>query len=118
MHSGFGGFQRRLVGPHLPGEDDLLAILRSDRAAEVGVFAARNIVLTGFDDLDAAIFPEDRRAVLGPFAIGLHLVRRHGNHESCDVHGPGSLGGVAPSLVTLRLVPDRVPYSVSALGLW
>ena len=45
-----------------------------------------------FDDLDASVFPEECRPVLGPFAIGLHLFLGHGNHESCDVHGSGCLG--------------------------
>jgi hypothetical protein len=66
VHPGFRALERRLVGPDLPGEDDLLALLCSDRAAEIRVFPARDIVLPGFDDLDAAIFPEDRRPVLGP----------------------------------------------------
>src|SRR5215470_6939769 len=92
VHFRFGGLEGRLVGPHLPGENNLLAILRINGAAKVGIFAAGDIVLPGFDDLDASIFPEDCRPVLGPFAIGLHLFLRHGNHESCDVHSSGSLG--------------------------
>src|SRR5262249_50469478 len=92
VHFCFGGLKRRLVGPHLPGEDNLLAILRINGTAKVGIFAIGDVVLPGFDDLDASVFPEDCRPILGPFAIGLHLFRRHGNHESCDVHGSGSLG--------------------------
>src|SRR5450631_267004 len=92
VHFCFGGIKGRLVGPHLPREDNLLAILRIDGAAEVGMFATGDVILPGIDDLDASIFPEDCRPVLGPFAIGLHLFLGHGNHESCDVHGSGSLG--------------------------
>src|SRR6516225_4176210 len=73
VHLCLGGFQRRLVGPYLPREHDPLALLRIDRATEVGVFAARDVVLPAVDDLDAAIFPEQRRPVLGPSAIGLQL---------------------------------------------
>src|SRR5450631_1837768 len=86
VHFCFGGIEGRLVGPHLPREHNLLAILRIDGASEVGIFSNGNVILPGFDDLDASIFPEDRRAVLGPLAIGFHLFLRHGNHESCNVH--------------------------------
>src|SRR5215471_2058909 len=90
MHLCFGGIEGRLVGPHLPREDNLLAILRIDGAAEVRIFATGDVILPRLDDLDASIFPKDCSPVLGPFAIGLHLFRGYGNHESCDVHDSGS----------------------------
>src|SRR6476646_2053559 len=88
VHSCLCGLEGRLVGPHLPHEDDLLSVPRIDRAAEVGVFASRHVIFPRLDDLDASIFFEELRAVLGPFAIGLHLFLWHWNDESCDVHGP------------------------------
>ena len=45
VHPGFGLFERRLVGPHLPGEDDLLAGLRVNRTAKVSLFAVGDVVL-------------------------------------------------------------------------
>jgi hypothetical protein len=39
VHFCFGGIEGRLVWPHLPREDNLLAILRIDGAAEVSIFA-------------------------------------------------------------------------------
>src|SRR5215469_13471783 len=45
LHFCFGRVEGRLVGPHLPGEDDLLAVLRVDGATEVGVFASGDVVL-------------------------------------------------------------------------
>src|SRR5690606_25381764 len=35
MHPFLGGLEIGLAGPDLPGEDDLLALLRGDRAAEI-----------------------------------------------------------------------------------
>src|SRR5215468_9047415 len=86
MHLCFGGIEGRLVGPHLPREDNLLTVLRIDGAAEVRIFATGDVILPRLDDLDASICPKDCSPVLGPFAIGLHLFRGYGNHESCDVH--------------------------------
>src|SRR5215467_10676848 len=91
MHLCFGGIEGRLVGPHLPREDNLLTVLRIDGAAEVRIFATGDVILPRLDDLDASIFPKDYSPVLGPFAIGLHLFRGYGNHESCNVHDSGSL---------------------------
>src|SRR5215831_6129634 len=53
MHLCFGGIEGRLVGPHLPREDNLLAILRIDGAAEVCIFATGDVILPRLDDLDA-----------------------------------------------------------------
>src|SRR5262249_9892401 len=92
VHFCFGGIEGRLVWPHLPREDNLFAILRIDGAAEVSIFATGNVILPRIYDLDASIFPKNSRPVLGPLAIGVHLFLGHGNHESCDVHGSGSLG--------------------------
>lgn len=39
MHPLLGRIEALLVGPDLPGEDDLLALLRGDRLAEVGALS-------------------------------------------------------------------------------
>src|SRR5262249_51195660 len=90
VHFCFRRIEGRLVGPHLPREDNLLIILRIDGATEIRIFATGDIILPSFDDLDASIFLKDGRPVLGPFAIGLHLLLGHRDHESCDIHGSAS----------------------------
>jgi hypothetical protein len=52
VHFCFGGIEGRLVGPHLPREDNLLAILRIDGAAEVGIFATGDVILSRIDNLE------------------------------------------------------------------
>src|SRR3954471_8073946 len=78
------------LGPDLPSEDDLLALLGGHGAMEVGALSSGDLVLPGFDDLQAALLLEQRRAGLGPLAIGLHLFGGHGNDEAADIHGSGS----------------------------
>src|SRR5258708_21242122 len=50
VHLLFGGLEARLVGPDLPGEDDLLAVFPSDRAAEVSLLAVWNQLLPALHD--------------------------------------------------------------------
>src|SRR5216683_2571585 len=50
VHLLLGDLEARLVGPDLPGEDDLLAVFGGDRAAEVGLLAVGNEILPAFDD--------------------------------------------------------------------
>src|SRR5437764_545182 len=44
VHLRLGRIEARLVGPDLPGEDDLLALLCRNRAAEVSLLAVGNEV--------------------------------------------------------------------------
>src|SRR5215471_4531132 len=55
VHCDFGGIERRLVGPHLPVEHDLLA-------AEAGVFAAGEVIP---QDSTVSMQPLHRRAIFG-----------------------------------------------------
>jgi hypothetical protein len=54
----------------LPRESNLLAIPRIDGAAEVGIFATGDAILTRIDDLDASIFPTGYSPVVDRLAIG------------------------------------------------
>jgi hypothetical protein len=86
MHPGLGGVEALLVGPDLPGEDDLLARLGGDGAAEVGLLTVGNEVLPGLDDLQATVLLEDLRPVLRPLAVGFHPVLGDRDHKAGDVH--------------------------------
>lgn len=86
VHLCVNGIEGRLVGPYLTGKDNLLSVLRLHGASKIRLRAVGNIVLSGLDDLDAAIFLEDFRPERIPFAIALHLFLGHGNHKSRDVH--------------------------------
>src|SRR5579872_1248337 len=111
MHPLFGRLEGLLVGPDLPGEDDLLARLRGDCAAEVGLFAFGDEVLPALDDLQATVLLEERRAALGPRAIGVELVFRHGDDEAADVHGfSGSFGAVRRAYRRADAASVRSPH--------
>src|ERR1700726_850831 len=110
MHLRFGGPEACLVWPDLPGEYDLLTNFRSDSAAEVSLFAVGNVVLPALNDFQASIVLEDLRPVLGPFAVGLHPVLRHGDHKARDVHCSSSF--IVRSAATARQTgtPKSFPW--------
>src|SRR5579871_1220471 len=59
VHLLFRSEEALLVRPHLPGEDDLLAGLRRDRAAEIRRLAVGQVILPTLDDFEAAMGFED-----------------------------------------------------------
>src|SRR5262249_11784881 len=76
----------------------------------------RDVVLPRLDDFDTSIFLEDRRAVLGPFAVGVNLLFRYRNHESCDVHASApSIDATTPNTAYRRRA--RLPSAGDAIGI-
>ena len=82
VHPGLGLVQALLVRPDLPGEDDLLAGLGGDGAAEVGLTAVGNLIFPAFDDFQASVSLADRGAFFSPVPIGFLLLRRDRNHQA------------------------------------